>query len=589
MRIRSRDKLYYNGQSVSKRAQIDGWRHLTMVTPLEDVLVENARATIYLLQGGAFLVLLVGCLNLTNLVAARSNMRQYEFGVRRSLGSGRIAVVRQLLVECGLLSLGGGILALVISWIFVYAFNRLGSGLLLLPNSVSLDWVTISSMFAVSVFAGLLLGFVSAIRLLGINTSTVLSSGARTASSTKAVAIASSIMVASQVGVSLLLLIGAGLLLRSYYNANTRELGFDSSDVKAFRILIPVEGYTVSETLAPFQGLLLDSIKSIPGVEAVSLSAKIPMRENDWQGTFSIYSEEIGQSDRVEGNFGWYSQVSLGFFEAMGIRVLRGEDFERMLGGEKEQHLIVNRSLAERFFPNVNPIGKRISCREQGPLNGNTWPTIIGVVEDTVFTTAMEAEVPFRIYRNVMVHDYRHNHKDISILVKSSRRYDSLLLEVREVIRGIDGRIPIVESGDLDSFMHASMKRERVVLWLVLAYSVLALSLSAIGIFGVLSHDIGVRRREIGIRSALGANYWMVVRLFFARGMMMALIGLGIGLVVALALSGQIAPFLFEVDPLDLETYLLTSLFLLCAATVASFLPVVQHLKGNTVEVLRYD
>ena len=586
LQMRSRDKLHYDSQSESKRARIDGWRHLTMVTPLEDVLVENARATIYLLQGGALLVLLIGCLNLTNLVAARSNMRQYEFGVRRSLGSGRFAIVKQLLVECCLFSLSGGILAMVISWILVSAFNRLGSGLLLLPNPVSLDWVIVSSMFAVSVFAGLFLGFVSAIKLAGMDTSMESSSGTRTASSGRALTVASSIMVASQVGVSLLLLIGAGLLFRSYYNANARELGFNSRNVMAFRILIPAEGYTVSGTLAPFQGLVVDSIKSIPGVEAVSLSAKIPMREKDWQGAFAVAVQNFEQADRGDANYARYNQVSPGFFETMGIRMLRGEDFERLFGDEKERFLVVNKSLAERFFPNEDPIGKRMACRELAPEDADDWLTIIGVVEDTVLTTTKEASIPFQLYRNVMSHGYAHEHKDITILVKSSRRHDSLVLDVRDVIKNLDGRIPIVESGDLDSFKHASMKQERVVLWLVLAYSGLALSLSAIGIFGVLSHDIAVRRREIGIRSALGANYWMIVRLFFARGMTMASIGLGVGIVVALALSGQIARFLFEVDPVDVTTYSLTAIFLLGIASVASFLPVVQHLKRNPIESL---
>lgn len=400
----------------------------------------------------------------------------------------------------------------------------------------------------------------------------------------------SSAFISSQISIAMVLGIVACLLFRSYLNTTSRDLGFESKNVSVFRVKLPARSTMNSDSLLSFQNRLLDSLEGIPGVSSASLCAKIPMDLGFVNAGFlgSPDSEDDPKyRDRLR--MARLNTISPGFFDTLGIPIIRGREFERKDGGNETKGIIISERMANWFFPEQNPIGKPFSLGDPNPREVGTWPKIVGVVGDVVFNVAKKAKLDFYTYRNIMNHDYAHDNEDVAILIKSERWYDDLAPDVRQVLKKVDERMPIVSSMTLDDHIYGSMGEEHIIMWLMVAGAVMAILLLSIGIYGVFVHDISIRRKEIGIRTALGAQDKNVVQAFVGRGVWVALFGVGIGFAVASMLSGLISPFLYGVSGFDFFTYVGVALFLLLVGFVSSALPVMGSLKQSSIQNLRFD
>jgi predicted permease len=560
-------------------------------TPLKEAIIGSVARALWILLASVGLVLVVACANVANLFLVRSEARQRDVAVRRALGASGASIARYFLAESVLLSITGGAIGLVIASGAVRLLVGFGPSTLPRLEEVRLDGVALAFTFVSSLLSGVAFGAIPLWR--GTQLAASLHESGRSNTASRGRHRARHLLMGAQIALALVLLVSSGLMIRSFQRLRAVDPGFNATSALTFTIGLPERDYRSPAAAVAAHHAILDRLSSLPGVTAVSASTCLPLT-----GGCS------GNTVRVEGRvfprgtvppLALFRAVAGGYFETMGIRVIRGRSINRSDVERKEQVVVVNQALADRFFPNEDPIGRRVASNR---LSNLTWLTIVGVVSDTPVRTLAEAH-PFPqlfmpmsiaggpgIPRSALVGP---DAAVMSYVVRSAVSPLGLLPSVRRVIDTVDKNLALAQVRTLqDTLDRASSQMAFTMVLLAIAAGV-TLMLGMIGIYGVMSYIVSQRTGEIGVRLALGAEPGSVAGMIVRQGALVALGGITVGLAIALAGSRLIESLLYGVSPRDPGVFAMTTLILLGVALVACWLPARRAARLSPLEALRTE
>jgi putative ABC transport system permease protein len=542
--------------------------HTLQLRALQDAIVGNASRPIWVLQAAVGFVLLIVCANLASLVMARASSRRREFVVRAALGASRGRLLRQVVTEGALMSGAGAILGLWLASAGVRALIRAYPTSVPRTSELTIDLPVLLVALGLSTGTALLVGFVSLGRRRTSSMMTALKEGAWGASGAWRHYARRGLLIA-QVAFAVMLVIGAGLLVQTVYNLTRIDAGFDRSRVVTFSMTLPMAN-SEPDTRAQAYQRVLDRLRSVPGVlGTAAMSGLPPNRTPDAIATpIENYSSYDGKPFE---NIDYYQFVMGDYFGTMGIPIIAGRGFERTDNAPQGKVVIVNETLAKRIWRGQNPIGQRL--RPPGVSFGasdDAWHTVIGVAKD-VRQRGVERPAGTELYVSLDQHGV--SPPSMNVVMRTTLPPAALSGTIEQVVRELDAAVPVVRLRDMDSVFAESISRPRLLAQLLGAFAGLALLLAAIGTYGALSNMVTERRREIGIRVALGATRSHVLTQIMKQGLQVTAIGCAIGLAGALAVNRLIASLLFGVQPTDIVTIAFVIATITAVAVVASWLP----------------
>ncbi|MEN3368365.1 MAG: hypothetical protein V7609_508 [Verrucomicrobiota bacterium] len=552
-----------------------GWGIFMM--PLQDYGVRDVKPVLYTLLGAVGCVLLIACANLANLLLARATARHREISIRAALGASRGRLVRQLLTESVVLSLCGGVAGLLLARWGLDALLVLAPTSLPRVTEIHLDSGVLIFSLALSILTGLLFGIAPAWLAARADVNEALKQGSRGSTEGGARGRLRSALVVIEVTFALMLLGGAGLLARSFMQLAHVDPGFIPENATLLRLSLPQKKYALPEQQNAFADALLDRVKTLPGVQFAGITHSMPL-VSDYVLTFNIEGRPaIDPSDLPSTN---YYAVTPDYFRAIGIRLVRGRLFTPQDDAKAPRVAIVNETMARQHFPNEDPIGKRINI-STGP---DAWREIIGIVADIKqygvdkATSAQSydpfAQVPF---------------SSINVVIRTNGSPAALLGAIRPVVYAVDKDQPIGTIRPLEEIMADSLARQRFAMTLLTVFSLVALVIAAVGIYGVMAYNVVQRTGEFGIRMALGAQQGDVLRLVLTQGGKLIGIGLVVGLAATLAASRAMGSMLFNTSAQDPLTLGMITLLLGAVALIACLLPANRATKVNPIEALRAE
>jgi predicted permease len=549
------------------------------VTRLQDELVGDLRRPLLLLLGAATLVLLVGCTNVASTLIARATAREREITIRSALGAGRLRLVRQLLTESSLLSLlGAGAGVGLAAWT-LYGLLALAPASVAQKASVGLDARVLGFTLVVSVLATLLFGLLPALRGSERGIAAVLPSGTRGSTGGPRQGLWA-LLVGSEVALALLLVIGSGLLIRSFREVMRINPGFDPEHVLTVDVDAPESKYRRDDQIASYYERLLDELRRMPGVEAAGLIQHLPLGGVSWSSTFEIE----GQGK----NSGWgnYRIVGGDYFRALGIPLVRGRVFDARDRADALPVAIVNETLAKREWPGEDPIGKRFrDIGNEPPRYRDAWLTVVGVVAD-VRHHGLLGDAPPEMYVHVLQHPDRL--LEAVVTLRTSGPPTSVIGAARARIRELDQDVP-VEFSTMSARVLESETDRRFTMIVLAMFAAVALSLAAVGIYGVVTQAVASRYREIGIRMALGADPRRVQGLVLRNSMRVVLVGVIVGGLASLGATRVLRHLLYGVSADDAATYLMGGVILTAVALVASYIPARRATRVDPMVALRTE
>jgi putative ABC transport system permease protein len=549
----------------------------TGLTPLREWIVGDASRPLRILMAATGLLLLIACANVANMLLARGAARQNELGIKKALGGGRRALLLEGLLESLLLAGVGGAIGLALGLAAVRPLLALGPESLPRTSEVGVDPVVVLFALGVSAASGILFGIVPAWRGASVESGMVLSARARGASGR--VSRATRLLVAAEVALTLPLVVGAGLLVRTLSHLSSVDPGFSREGVLVARLSLPSTRYEEDERIGALYRDLIRSIASIPGVEGAAMSSRLPFGNQRWSSDFTVDGwppDRFGIDVR-------HDEVTPGWIRTMKVPLLRGRDFDF---GDREGAapvVLVNEALAKKYFPSEDPIGKRVTF-DRVPDESSTWRTIVGVVGN-VRREALSLEEQPSFYAPVLQDTNRVMH----LLVRAERDPAALTSLLREKLRALDPSVPLFDVTTLDAVVASSVGRERFLLSLLALAAGIALALASVGIFGVVFYSTTRRAKEIGIRVALGARSASVVALVVRSAMRPVLLGLGLGVLGAAFSARALSGFLFEVDPFDPLTFVVVVLVMLATALLACAVPARWATRVEAASALRAE
>jgi predicted permease len=550
-------------------------------TPLQSEIVGSSGRLLWMLFGCVLLVLLVGCVNVANLLLARATARERELAVRAALGGGRGRLVRQLVTESLLLAGVGAALGLALSIAGVrWLVSALPPGI---PRAdeISMNGTVVLFTGVVAVLTGILFGIVPALRAtrLGKSASTV-SIGRRTSPDAHHHRV-SSALVTAEVALAVLLVVVATLLVRSFTALGAEKLGFDADHVIAARITPPAGSYTDSNHVTAFYGALRERLAALPGVASVAVSDKMPVA----QPVYGIALRVQGQYEDNRHNLptiGHFLQVTPGYFETMRIPLLRGRSFTDADRSGQPLVAVVSQSVARRYWPTGDAIGQHI-----GPPWDSPWMTIVGVVPDTKQDSLRDTSRT-SVYAPWAQTTLRYA-TEMWVVLRSSGEPAQLAPSIRSVVRDLDRTVAVSDVRTMDTIVAESVRKTRFTMLLVGAFAGAALLLGAIGIYGVMSYLVGQRAQEMGIRIALGATSSGVIGLVVGRAARLAGLGVLLGVVAAAFATRSLGTLLYGVSATDPVTFVLVPVLFLAVAVVASYAPAYRATRVDPVRALRAE
>ena len=566
------------------------------IIPLLENYVSDVRRALLVLLGAVGLVLLIACANVANLMLARAASRQREMAVRVALGASRWRVMRQLLSESLVLAVAGGGLGLLIAQWGVELILAFSADSIPRTSEIGLDIRVLAFTIAVSMLTGIVFGLAPALQASRTDVNEALKETARSVTGGRHRL--RQALVVAEVSLTLVLLIGAGLLIRSFYRLQQVNPGFVEEHALSFRVQLPVQKYPGEQQWLNFYQQAIEKLRALPGVNEVTLTSRVPMDENDWQSGFRVVGEPPpapGQGPSME-----VSIVGLDYFHTMGIPLLRGRDFteqdnrsavnedkvrnlelgDRLRAGLKS--VIVDEEFARRHWPNEDPVGQQILWGS-GP---NDPPiTVIGVVGRVKLYSPNEpAGFPQGYFPFLEMPD-----NGMSFVIKTTLEPERIIAAARQQVQSIDPDQPIYDVKTLAQRRTESIASQRFNLLLLGLFAGVALTLAVVGIYGVMSYAVTQRTHEIGLRMALGAQTRDVLRLVVGQGMALIAVGVGLGLVGAFALSRLLETLLFGVSSRDLSTFAATAVILAGVALGACFVPARRAARVDPMEALRYE
>jgi len=565
----------------------DTQNHRLRLDPLQAQIVGGARTAVFVLQGAVVFVLLIACANLANLLLARAESRHKEFAVRAALGAGRLRLLRQFMVEGCLLSFGGAALGLGVAVFGIRVLIATYPDSLPRSADLSLDLGVLAFTLAIGLVTGAVFGLAPLLHLAPDATSLALKeSGQRTTASAGRNRMRRA-LVASEVALAVALVIGAGLLLRTVMNLANVDSGFSRAQLVTFAVALPNATYSKPEQVRTFYTRLLDQLRSAGGVQSVAAMTGLPpLRQVNANDT--NIEGYVPPPKGPFANVDYYNTVTTGYVEAMGIPVVEGRAFlpTDALGTT----VMINQTMARTFYKDQSAIGRRV--RPSGPPSANIpWFTIVGVLKD-VKQGGVDKKTGTELYFNfeqltTTVPNFGVG--TMNIVMRTTQPPEALAGTIHQVVASLDPALPIVKLQSMDDVFAEAIGRPRLLAQLLGVFAGLAILLAAIGSYGVLSYMVTERRREIGIRMALGADRATVLRMVMRQGLTLTVVGVVGGLAVALAMNRVLASLLFGVRPSDPATMGAVVALIASVAFVACYLPARLATRVDPMIVLRED
>ena len=552
-----------------------GWS--AVLVPVHEQMVEPIRPALLILTGAVLLVLLVACVNVANLLLARSTVRQRELGIRAALGAKRKRLLAQLLSESLALGAAGGLAGVALAFALHRGLLALVANRIPVPRleQVVLDLPMLAATMAIALVTGVLFGFVPAI----LTTSSIdetLRDGGRHGAGPKSRRVLSGLVVA-EVALSLVLLAGAGLLIRSFIRLQSIDPGFRSEGVLTARVQTAGVRYQTPGARVAFYNDVLARISTLPGVEQAAGVTFLPMGRGLGMRT-GYWRSDRPQPAAGEGSSADIRPITPGFFKTMGIQVVAGRDFTPADRTESPRVTIVSESAARRVFPGEDPIGRRIDV-----FIGDPGPPyeIVGVVKD-IRTASLDVDV----YPIVYLPHTQLAVGTMTLVVRTNGNPRSLATGVAAAVHELDPELPVADLQPMDDVVAFTIARPRVIMTLLVAFAVMAMLLAGVGVYGVMAYSVGQRTQEIGVRMAMGATRGAVFRMVIGQAFRLAAIGVAVGVVVAAGTTRVLQTLLYDTEPRDPSTFAIAALVLLAVALLASYVPALRGTRIALAEAL---
>ncbi len=556
--------------------KLTGWG--VRLVSLHEAVVGSVRTRILVLFGAVGLVLLITCANVVNLLLARAMSRSREIAVRIALGAGKTRLMRQLLSESILLAILGGAVSLVVAYGALNALLALDPGGIPRLDNVGLDGIAFAFAFGLSLIAGAAVGLLPSIRASRTNLHESLKEGGRSSSSGVVRSRVRSALVIAEIALALVLASGAGLLIRSFAGLQQVDSGFKSEGVVAMSVSLPRNRYPEDRDKSRFFGTLVERAGSLPGVVSAGVVTQLPL--NGWAINFGFDIEGEPDPGPNEGPEGDFFVISPGYFRTMEIPLLRGRAFTASDVAESARVIIINRSLAERYFPDRDPIGERLLVS----YGDGVAAEIVGVVSD-VKQRALNVPPAPGYYLPVTQVAW----STMYIALRTKIEAGALVRAVREEVAALDPELSVTDVRTLEERVSASVASPRFNMFLFSAFAAVALVLAAVGVYGVMSYLVTQRTQEIGVRMALGASAAAVRRSISLQGLRLAGIGVALGLLAAFGLTRLLSSLLFGVTATDPLTFIGVSLILGAAAWLGSYVPAYRASGVDPTDALRAE
>jgi predicted permease len=562
------------------------------LVPLKQTVVGDVRQSLILLLGAVALVLLIGCVNVANLLLARSSSRSREMAIRQALGAERKRLVWQLLTEGLLLSLVGGIVGLLILYCTKGFLLRIVPDRLPRLNEVSVSWPVLLFALGASLLAGVMFGLAPALNAARPDLTHTLKQEGRGSSGSGEQARTRRVLVVTEFALSLVLMIAAGLLLRSFADLLQVRLGYNPQNVMAVRTWLPIPNdpetdiYRTPALQAPFLREVLRRGGTLPGVQEIAVGdlEALPLgHERTDLNPYPLIVEgretPVGQAPFVDGAI-----VTPGYFHLLGMTLLRGRVFGEADDENAPPVVVINDAFARTYWPNENPVGQRIKLRAPGNRSSLEWNTVVGVIADARTESLADASTP-QMYLSL----YQRTAKDWAIFLRGQLDTAAIPVQLREQVQSVDPGLPVFGANTLDDLLSASLAERRFSMEVVGLFALTALLLAGMGIYGMISYIVSERTREIGIRLALGAQSRNILRMVVRQGLGLALAGAAVGLVGALIVSHLMAGLLYGVRPTDPFTFAGVALLLIAVALLACYIPARRAIRVDPLVALRYE
>jgi putative ABC transport system permease protein len=559
------------------------------IQPLQETLVGNVRPMLLVLLGAVILIVFIVSLNIANLLLARASGRQQEMAVRVALGASSGRMVRQMLTESMLLSLIGGAAGIAT------AVGTLRFGLRFVPsnvprlNEVRIDWVVLAFALLISILTGLMFGLAPALHSAKGALSSAIREGGRGSGYSTKTGRLRDVLIVSELAFAVILMVGAGLLLRTLRDLLQENPGFNPTQVVTANIQLPnpnesgADPYLDVPHKAAFDRELLRRMKAIPGVELAAITSALPSTNTNPNAVGGIANEGFAIEDRpVESSQNLSAErirISSDYFKVLQATLLSGRPFTEGDEDGKQLVAIIDESTAHKYWPTQDPLGRRVRFARDPT---KPWTTIVGVVRD-IKSDGLDIDGVPHIY----VSTYQDPSRRLSVVLRTSLPAALLEPQIRHEIQSIDPGLPVFNISSMDDVLDRSLASRRFSADLVGGFAGLAVLLASIGIYGLLAYMVGQRSREIGIRMALGARRDDILRMFLRKGVALAGVGIVAGLVFSAAAASMMASLLYRVRPHDPAVFLIVPLLLLAVAVLASYLPARRATKVNPIVALR--
>jgi putative ABC transport system permease protein len=562
-----------------------GWT--VRLLPAREALIGNVQTTLLLLLGAVGLVLLIGCVNIANLLLARASGRRREMAIRLALGAGRRRLIVQLLTESLLLSFIGGLVALAVVASVIHLLVGVLPPEIPRLNEVGISGTVLGFVFLISIVTGVLFGLVPALQTSRPNVVDNLKDGTLGSGTGAAHQHFRNGLVVVEFALSLVLMIAAGLLLRSFGRLMDVNPGFDPHNILMARIWLPVpndpdkDAYRVVSKRSAFAREVLGKIQSLPGVSAAAITSGngVPLVGPHFSGPFTIESQGTPDNSPPTAQG---TAVSSSFFKLLGTPLVSGRLLTDSDDLTAPNVALINDALAQRYFPNQNPLGQRV---KRGSRNGQApWLTIVGVVGN-IKNVGMDQPDSPHIYSPIL----QNPNYSMAVFIKSDTNPKNLIGAVRQQVAAVDPNLPVFGERLMEDVVADSLGQRRFAMQVVSLFGVLALLLASIGIYGVMAYSVSQRTREIGIRVALGASRGAILRWVLRQGMVLIAFGVGVGLIAAFALMRLLRTLLFGVQTTDVVTYVALSAVLAVVALLACYIPARRATKIDPLVALRYE
>ena len=544
-------------------------------TNLQEQTVADIRSRLLVLSAAVGVLLLIACANVASLLLSRALARRKEIAVRTALGAKRTAIVRQLLTESVVLGLAGGIAGIGLSWLAIQSLLHFGVGDWLPSVPIVLDWRVLCFAFLLSIATGVLFGIVPALQLSRSDVNSVLRDEGRGASGGHRRTQLQNLLVVSQVALSMLLLVGAGLLGRSFAHLLRVSPGFDPENVLTMNISLPTVKYADTQKQTAFFDELLRRVSSLPGVRSAGVSAAMPLSRIR---VTPILFEGQPEVPLMERPFTIIEAISPGFLETLRIPVLSGRAFTAADDKQSPLVVLVNQTLARRYWRDANPVGKHVSVGRQAAAE------IVGVTGNAK-NNGLASEAEPEVYLPFAQLPWG----NMNLFVRTASDPQSLAGAIRNQVSGIDSDQPVNRVQTVSDLMNTSRAQPRFTMLLLVVFSATALVLAIVGIYGVLAYSVAQRRQELGIRLALGAEKNDILRLVVRNGLLLAVCGVAVGWIAGLALTRVMESLLYQVGARDFSTFTVAAVSFLLIALLASYIPARRAAKVDPVEALRYE